>query len=759
MTKKSLLLCGVATAALNIAAPTFAQTEPSTAQRSAGAPDQVEEVVVTAERREEISQRIPVSVSAVPAAAIERANITNAIDIGKLVPAALFQENNGTVTTFIRGIGNSQTPVGNEASNALYIDGVYYGRITPIAMELDDVERVEILKGPQGTLFGRNSESGLIQIITNTPDPNAGFAGKLSAGYGNFDTYDSKVYLSDSIASGVAASFAGVYHDQETGWGRDILNGDDRLKSRDYAARSKVEIVPATGTEITISGDYSYSNGDIGTFQIYRKGGTPADPKGQAGYPPGSPDFGQLLPLFGFYDDYTNTPNFSETKDYGVSIRASQELPFATLVDTAAYRNDSQLLSNDTDEGPTFYAGDYLQSFSRQISNELQLLSPADSVVEWTAGFFYYNQHFGYSPNTEIDGSYIGLGPYGYLLVPASGRNESYALYGQAAYHITPQLRLTLGVRGTEDLYSAGGAENLYIGDHVTPQGTSGGGSLLEAINLGSAHKTVDELSWKGALDYQWTDDIMTYASVSRGFKGGIYNILTFNPNFVKPEVLTAYELGAKTEFFDNRLRVNAAGFYYDQRDPQVFVVPRPGTDELINAQSATVKGVEAEADAVVTEHLNAHINATFLNSEYTSFNNAAFYPYNPAPPYGFLPPTKFDATGNPLARAPDFSGNIGFDYTIPVSAGEFAIAANYEYIGKFYWDPDLQDVGGNYGLVDAQVSFAFADSGMKLTVWGSNLGSSHYYTSEFEQGGPAGAGGAVGAPRTYGVRLDYKFP
>ncbi|MGE4431055.1 MAG: TonB-dependent receptor [Sphingobium sp.] len=373
-------------------------------------------------------------------------------------------------------------------------------------------------------------------------------------------------------------------------------------------------------------------------------------------------------------------------------------------------------------------------------------LISAPGRFQWTLGAFYFHHRYGYDP-AILAGPALGGGPTGSVIAPSFGRVHSYAAYGQGTLNLNEKLRLTLGLRFTHDEVKAGGRADFALDDVI-----------VAPTDLGEAKNKFDKMTWRGVLDYKPVEDVLIYGSVSRGYKAGIFNIITFDPTPVQPETLDAYEIGVKTKFLGGRARLNAAAFYYDQKDPQVFVVPRPGTNALINAGGARVKGFEADGEIFVTPRFRLRGGATFIDAEYTDFANAPFYSANPNPPYGNLAPSVGSANGNALGRAPKFSGNVGASYELAVGADTLRFGANYTYVGKFYWEPDLRTTGGKYGLLDANIAYSFAGDAVSLTLWASNLTKEKYYVAEYEQAGQPGFAAAPGEPRRYGARLRYNF-
>ncbi|MDB5578558.1 MAG: hypothetical protein JWR80_3734 [Bradyrhizobium sp.] len=728
------------------AAPAAPPTKPVDAAAATGDQAQAAEpatstgdIIVTAQRREERMQSIPSAISAVSAATLEQANIKTATDIGKLVPGTLIQETVGTATVFVRGVGSNQLGYGNSASNAIYIDGVYQTRVSPVMLRLNSVERVEVLKGPQGTLFGRNSESGLIQIVTRTPSPGAAPRIEANFGYGSYNTVDTDIYMSGGLGDKAAFDISLLYHNQQDGYGYNSFIHDSVFKGHAFAVRSKLVVEPAAGTRFVLTGYYSKSKDDLGLFGYYRGNGAPPH-----AYPLGTTN---LNPPAGFFDRLNQVPEYLDSDYYGGSLRASQELGFADLVSITSLARIKEHAVDDADYSPTNFLFDENYAYDRTFTQELQLVSKSGAAVSWVVGGYYLNQDFGYS-NHILSGDGVIPIPGATILAPAGGNTKSYAVYGQVTFPIVEHVSLTLGGRYSIDDQSGFGVVNINIP----------GVGVINAQPYGTASTTSKKPLWKATLEYKFNSDALIYLTNSRGSKAGAYNLVTFDPVPVKPETLDAYEFGFKTQFFERRLRLNGAVFYYDIKDPQVFQTTLIGTNRLVNAGSARVKGAELEFEGAVTPDFTVRGAVTYLDAKYRHYTDAPFYFPNPAPPYGYLAAVPGDASGNRLSRAPSFSGHIGAMYRIRTGAGDVNLSADYTYTGKFYWDADNFVSQPAYGLLDARISYTIRDTGVKVSVWGTNLTNTHYYVAENQFSSGMGSEGFPGAPRQYGVTVGVKF-
>jgi len=337
--------------------------------------------------------------------------------------------------------------------------------------------------------------------------------------------------------------------------------------------------------------------------------------------------------------------------------------------------------------------------------------------------------------------------PGAVIHAPAGGNTKSYALYGQTTVPITDRFSLTLGGRYALDHLTGFGAVDVDIP----------GLGVINAQPFGRAGTTTKKALWKDTLEYKINEDELVYITNSRGTKAGAFNLVTFDPVPLKPETLDAYEAGFKGQFLNRRLRVNTALFYYDVKDPQVFQTTVIGTNKLVNAGGARVKGAELELEGAVTSDLTLRGAVTYLDGTYKDYTNAPFFLPNPNPPYGNLPAVPGDASGKRLSRAPRISGNLGAQYRIRTGSGEFGLSADYSYTSEFFWDPDNFVRQPGYGVLDARISYRF-DNGLRVAFWGTNLTNRLYYLAENQFGSAMGSEGFPAAPRLYGVSIGFKY-
>lgn len=693
----------------------------------------IEEIVVVAQKRAENLQSVPISVAAMTAQTLAKYGVDNSpLDLQMVTPGLQTTQVVSGFAPRIRAIGSTDSTPGNESSVSVYVDGVYIPGPASGLVSLSNIERVEVLKGPQGTLFGRNTTGGLIQVITKDPSQETG--GNLSVSYDKYDTKTVKGYATTGLGENVAADLAGRWEDQGDSWGTNIYDGQDAYRVQNRTFRSKVLVTPGENTTITLTGDYYKYKNHVAPFRLE----IPSD----------------------FYD-YNQDLNSKMTgKVWGVSGRVEHEFEFGTLVAISAYRNLNQDTSMDIDLGPTFFQHAFFESYGKSFSQEIQLLSPDSSEIDWIVGAFYFDRKAAFDPVRQ-EGAILQmvpppLPPLSALEAYNKQKTTSYALFAQATYPLLENTNLTLGIRYTDDkqdfdgyglAYPLPGIPNLppvlELPELVIPD------------NLNS-----DKLNYRIVLDYHFTADIMAYVSYNTGYKSGYFNISGFPADSAGPESLEAYEIGIKSELFDNRLRLNASAYHYDFNDVQsIFIVQ--GAARAINAGSAKVNGVEAEVTAAPVANWNVNLGFNWMpEADYSTFYPC---PGPQNPPWG---PANYNCSDSRMINAPKWDVTLGTDYTIPSSIGDFNLAVAYQYMSSFPWDANFGIVPGyNTGLykepshsfVNVKAAWTSPREEFNLAVWAKNLTDEEHLVNGNQSSG-SGQIGMPGRPRTYGMTIGYQF-
>lgn len=739
------LLTGLLLSSAILSAPAMAQDN---AADNTDSTLSFDEIIVTAQKRAENLQKIPLSITALGSDAIAERGITNAVELQSAVPGFQSQVYNGVVIPFLRGVGSTGSVISNEPSVGTYVDGVYFPRVPGSFFELRNVERVEVLKGPQGTLFGRNSTGGIINIVTKKPSYETSMSGSLS--YGRFDAVQGDLYVTTGLSDSAAIDFS-VTGKTDDGYGRNITL-DKRYSYIDsILLRSKLLVEPSDKTSIVLSGFYSGSK---------TSGSKPAFPGTSSGtwsFSDGLGDPNDLIssvPLqgiptkvIGFYNSYSDYEDKDIFKVWGANLRIDHDLDFGTFTSISAYSKLTEDNFSDSDYGPNPYQQVPFYGKVKLFTQELQLASPQGSPFDWIVGLYYYNNRTSY-PFVQISGTAL---PF-VILAPAETRSESYAGFAQATVEVLPDLKLTGGVRYTHDKVSADGQLVIVgVGDLAGPP---------DSFNT-------DRVTFRAALDYEVTPDALLYGSFSRGYKAGKYNILTYDPNPTEPETLDAYEVGFKTQLLDRRLRLNGAAFYYDISNLQT----QTQTNSSIifgNAGGSEVKGAEIEAEALVSNQLTLRASATYLDSQYTDYGyidangncvECAVGSTWDSVRGGAIPvPGGIVATGNRTPLAAKFTFNLGFSYTLDTGLGELLLSADWYRNSGFYNEADNNNLRQPaFDLVNAQLRLGLSDN-MAVRLWGKNLLDEKYSISAGTNAGSSGYVWNPAPPITYGVGFDFTF-
>jgi iron complex outermembrane recepter protein len=785
------LKLGVSAAAVAFitALPAHAQDPqtPPAAASTGGA--QLEDIVVTAQKRGQNLQDVPLSVSAFTGDTLAAAGITNAIDVQNVDSSlTLSTGGGGTVVPFMRGVGNAAgINVSNEASVPLYIDDVYYSRISNAYLDLANVDRIEVLKGPQGTLFGRNATAGLINIYTRTPNRDHVTA-EATLGYGNYNTVTAKGYISAPITDKIASDFSISYKHQGDGWGRNIFNGHDVWKEHFVSMRSKTVADVTDTTQVTLIGWYVKQFTQQGSQYSRVPGSIGATPDVCGFSIPGRNNptlcatYGPSRPLSvdqngSFYNiNVAYDPDVRMTT-YGGSFKLQQDLDFADFVSITSYRHDRESWLAAGEPTPQPFLAYRLNIRGEDYTQELQLKSKADSAFDWIIGAYYLHAVEGYDP-TRVFGDAFGAGSSGpdlnnptltvYQDIVGVQTMKSLSGFGQATFHVIPEnTNITLGLRYSSDKVSGRGSSTLYIPGVATIP-------LAPETHPG---ESFNKLTYKVVVDHKFAQDMMGFVSFSRGYKAGTFNVLPLGSAPTRPEVVQAYEIGMKSEFFDRHLRLNFAVYQNDVTNPQVQVIETVGgigAVSLVNADKLRSKGVELSGTALLSSGFTLRFAADYLDSKYLSYMNAPFLYQRGAPLYGLgqcdnaVPannppgvncPVGGNAKGYRQPQSPKFKGNIGANYVINTDMGKFVFDTNVSYTSKYFWSADNNYSTKAFALWDASLAFspAFAEN-LTVRAWGKNLTSHKYSQTVLENVGDNANTMAPAAPRTYGVEAIVKF-
>jgi iron complex outermembrane recepter protein len=724
------------TVACVLAALTGGLVSETFAQQAAPVPttssDALAEIIVTAQKRSENLQDVPIAITAVTGEALQAANVVTANDLPTLVSGLSISDTALYFQPHLRGIGTAAFGAGIENPVALYVDGVYYPSQLEAPTDLIDVTQISVLKGPQGTLFGRNATGGVIQMTTK--DPQQAFGGEAQTSLDDYYTSRNYIYFTGGVTSDLAANLSFRYTTQGNGWGRNDYNGDQvERDNKDLAARSKWVYTPSDSTTVRLSMDYSNVSNTLGGNY------TP--------YPGTKPLFPGYMASSNPYDIDTYQTGRNHVQSGGIGLIVQQNLGFADLVSTSSFRSYNSYLNLVPSLTPVPGINITDAENGRDITQELQLVSHTNELFQWASGIFYFRNEASINPvNTYLHGI---LAPtpfsFGDQEVVDTLTTESVAPYAQATIQLAPKAHLTLGLRDTWEERKINGSIN---------------GFLENGIPIGLLAPYFDETirlqlpSYRAALDYKFTDDLLGYISYNRSFKSG-----GFNPNNPAnkpylPEILNAYELGLKSEWLDHRLRLNLAPFYYDYKNIQEanFI---GSLANFYNGAGATLYGIDLDSVFQVTKAFSVSTTAEVLHSRFTSFPAADFSTQLPA---GGIAEYTASATGNQLPNAPRLTLDISGDYVIDLPLGRLDFNITNAYNHGFYTEADNFLRQPAYDWLNASVAWISSDERLNIKLWARNM-LDKIVESEAVTGPPAGYTiDYSNPPRTYGFTVLYKF-
>ena len=692
------------------------------------------EIVVTAQRRSEASQDVPIAIQAFKADDLKAMGVQSTDDLPSMVPGLTLQPTGASRPIFLRGVGNNNNS--NVGSAVLvFVDGVYYP-YQQGTLPYNNVASVEVDKGPQGTLFGRNATGGVIQITTK--DPQFTPSADVELGYGNYRTSSASIYATAGLTDRLATDLAVYYVNQQKGWGTNLANGEDVFTNKNVALRNKWLYKLSDETQVRVAFDYLTSDGTVGTDVL------PAVGRGYLF----NEITGQKFTIPGNYNvDADFQPGYT-VRQLGANVRVDTSLGDFKGVSITSWHTMRTSLDIDYDGTPIDFFQLYRFDNRDAETQEFQLISPDDSKIKWVGGLYFYNDKgevnpFGFGgPAGSI---VFGVPPGDRFNIFADDRLTSYAAFGQATLPITPDTDLTLGARYTED--------QRYI------DGYTAGDNAVVPGSAGAESATFKKPTYRVVLDHHFTSDILGYVSYNRGFNSGYFNQASVggftqaaNPA-VKPEIIDAYEAGTKTEFLDHRLRVNASAFWYQYKDLQQQIYEGAAL-VTVNAAAARIRGVDLDVEARPISALTLAAGIEFLDATYLSYLNSPSYSTDAA---GALISSPGDASGNRIPYTPRWSYNVRANYVLDSPIGDFDTSAAVSYTGSWYADPSDYYREPSHSLVNLSETWTASDKRNHVSLWSRNL-TNKYYDVGINMLAPIGPVGNPGEPRTFGITIGHHF-
>lgn len=704
----------------------------------------LEEVVVTAQKKSESLQDAPISLLAFDSEKLEKLGISDVGDIQSAVPnlsTAPHPTNRNSLTAFIRGVGNADLQITKDPAVGVYLDGVYLGRSAGLTADIADVQAIEVLRGPQGTLYGRNTTGGAIAIRSAQPDEEFSLKQKLSKGNRGYWRTLTQANLPVSDTLMLRAAFS---RSAEDGWVENAGAGKDFGEQQKQAMRIAARWLANDDLALDYAYDQSEINGGQLAYQLTRI--TNAN---GAGFTPFARETRQsTLSVNNLESSSDDVSGHSLTATWFVN----DEL---TIKSITAYRELDEFAYQDYSASAHHFSGGTFPSLvasgaeildtrtdkvQDQISQEIQFLGTlADGKIDYVGGLYYFKEEGSEDQLASLNLLALGGFPQiaeEYYEIDASA--ESLAAFSQLEY--TPEileqrLHLTLGMRYTSDKRDATKYDNLYN-------------------NLNGATVSGDQTSSKFTpsltVAYDISDDINAYAKIATAYRAGGFNIRGTEARFAdgfEPEELLAYEIGSKAELLNRRVRLNLAAFWYEYTDLQVDQsdpVNIIATDTF-NAGEAKMSGAEMDLTALITRDLQLNISYGYLDASYESFIQ-----------YG----QEVSKSKN-VPSAPQHSYNISLDYARPISVGELNAALNYSWEDEYYFSTQGIARKDDVGLLGATLgvsNIAIGDSELSVQLWGRNLENKTYAAHEIDWAASGFVTTIFGEPRSYGIDLTLSF-
>lgn len=763
----SLLLAGAQAATAQDAAPvTLAANAAANSQIDSGGGAGLETVTVSAEKREENIQDVPQAITAIRGPALTSLDVDSPADLGRLVPNFSAQSSSGRSSKprwFIRGMGSNDPSVNLESAVGVYQDEVYVGLPAAQNFPIFDLAQVEVLRGPQGTLWGKNTTGGAVSFISRAPSFDGSGYAKLNLG-----DYGAQVLqgaYGDGIIDDVLAARASFYYERGPTYAKNLYTGQNGPELNDFAGR--LQFLAQVGD----SGSYTLN---LHVRQL--TGGV--NPSYPIGINAGGADNNGFIPVYGtnpkvgdpYYAGLTDATN----RSYGATGKGVWTFEDGISLTSITNFDWTNVYSRVTPGSPPVGTPDQTSTLGttgyHQASQELRLESPAQDRLTWVLGYSYFTNYFNV---LAVSATVAPATRTAYTRTTLLQTGDSNAVFGNIKYKFTDDLSLTIGLRDTFDSKNVrettlqGGARGTVlfnsVGDPFQPGGISAKpGSAISSYALNGG-RTWNVLTYDVTPQYHVTDNINVYARVARGFRAGAFNptITTVGvPTPViaqtNPEVLFSYEAGAKTEWFDNRLIFNLSAFHYTLKNIQLNVqqanptgIANATTSTIQNAASGWDEGLEFEIETTPIENLHISSGISFIDTRYKNF-------------FTYQGSALVDASGNQFYRTPKFTGTIDVSYTVPLASyGDIVLDTDWSYRSHIYHnavvqnDP-VQETPG-YALGNARISYVTPNGKFEFSLYSNNiLNQSWKILAQVPNNGAYPV--AMGQPRTSGISLQARF-
>lgn len=685
------------------------------------AAEMLEEIVVVAKKRQTNLQDTAAAITAFTAETLDRMSVEDLADLGSAVPNLSVGEPqfSGTQVMSMRGIAGQSGGIGQDDPVAVYLDGVYLGRPQSQQFSLVDIEQIEVLKGPQGTLYGRNATAGAINIKTRRPGDT--FSGRLEGGVGNFGTYRATASVEGPVADTVNARASVYYSDFGGDLKNTFLDTKERYQEEVYS-RVVAEHVSLNGSILTLALDYGDATVGTGLKNITVDGNRYVDESEIA------------LDLEGTeLDRETGGIALTYERDLAdawtfKSVTAYRSLNLDVIYDSDGTNEQAYLDAIPEFIPPTIAiirdTGSYQGIESEQLSQEFQL-SYSSGNLDWLFGLYGYREEADHDLVIEL----LTNSPSPILSTDTSTTNTatSYAGFTHLNYAFGDRYEVSAGLRFSHEKKSM-------------ERAVFSGGALTEEDLEDSWSDPTGEISFSMHV----TDDVFAYASYSQGFKSGGFSSLSRNTPSFAPEYVDSYELGLKSDFLDYRARLNLALFSMDYEDLQVRFPGEVGQLIIQNAAEASIDGAEVELTALVSENLQFLFGGAYLDATYGNYSYEGV-----------------DYTGNRLNQAPEYSAFLALDYSRELPVGAFSAFVSYYWQDEEFFRAENDALNGNdgYETLNARMGLNLREiPGLSIELWGKNLTDDRYLGSVVPLVADQLYYASINRGRTYGLDVTYEF-
>jgi len=701
----------------------------------------MEEVIVSAERREANLQSLPLSVSAFSKATLLNMNVMDIGDLQNAVPNLTLHEGDAAnAVVYLRGVGQVDSLAFADPGVGIYLDEVYLGRAQGAFLDLLDVEQIEVLRGPQGTLYGRNTIGGAINYTSAAPSEV--FASELSTSIGNYQQQNFKASVSGPLIENKLLGKLSIAQLGRDGYATNSVDNSDDGDKDTFAWRSSLSYNPSGSWQFGLTLDSSRNDADSSR--------TPA----------------RLTPVFtsssnaipANTDPFLVSANFNDLNKLdiaGIALKASVDInQYWSFKSISSKRKMDYQSHLDLDASSSAMFGIFVDQDQQQWSQELQLSYDNGDATRLVSGLYYFHEQ-----DVTQSGAY---GPDTYFLTYATlwpamtnsindQTNDSYAIYTQLDQALSDKWSMSAGLRYTREKKDLTRRQEDFSASDPLPLTMGTGVGTAKAII--HASDSWSELSPKLGMQYQIQRDLMLYGSISQGFKSGGFDGRSKSADDAtayRPETLTAYEAGIKSEWLNRRLRVNAALFFNDYKDMQLSgfgSTPSGFEAQFTNAGKANIGGLEVELSALLSKDLSVDLNLGYMDAEYDEY----------------IGPSGTDISAQRrLVNTPEWTARLAPQYRLPLSnLGEVTLSTDISYRSKTYSTVSSSEVlaQDSYSLINASATYVSEDEHWRLQLSAKNLTDKHYITQGFDLSDyPGYQLGYYGAPRTYSLSASYRY-